>query len=81
MADISSTALLIDIEPLADEVGSRSRVYELIGKGELQAVKLGTSTKVLGESWRDFVKRLPPAQIKAPRSRSQKRDLTQSDAA
>lgn len=40
---------------------SRSRIYELIGDGKLQAVKDGAKTIVLANSLRQCVKSLPPA--------------------
>jgi hypothetical protein len=69
MSEFSHATLLVDIDALIPEVGSRSRVYELIGSGQIKAVKLGTSTKILAQSYRDFVDRLPPAQIAPPRPR------------
>lgn len=61
-----TTPLLADIEDLVPEIGSRSKVYELIGSGELKAVKIGTRTKIVMESFRAYVARLPEARIAPP---------------
>jgi excisionase family DNA binding protein len=43
---------------------SRSRIYELIASGRLQARKQGSRTVVLYDGLRQFVATLPPADIK-----------------
>jgi excisionase family DNA binding protein len=43
---------------------SRSRIYELLASGHLQARKQGTRTVVLFDGLREFVAALPPADIK-----------------
>lgn len=37
----------------------RTRLYELIGSGEIQAIKLGRRTLVRTNSLRDFIDNLP----------------------
>lgn len=54
-----------DIEPIAMRVPEacrylgigRSTLYALIGKGEIEVIKLGSSTLVLTQSLRDLVER------------------------
>ena len=43
---------------------SRSRIYELLGSGQLRAVKNGARTVILFDSLRKFVIGLPAAEIK-----------------
>jgi excisionase family DNA binding protein len=68
--DQHTTPLLADIDDIVPEIGSRSKVYELIGQGEIKAVKIGTRTKIVLASFHDYVARLPAAQISPPRKRS-----------
>ena len=58
---IAEIAPLNDIETTSFLTGGtgRSTVFDLISAGELDAVKLGRSTKVTGESIIRFVERLP----------------------
>lgn len=43
---------------------SRSRIYELLGSGQLRAVKDGARTVILFDGLRRFITTLPPARIK-----------------
>jgi excisionase family DNA binding protein len=54
---------LLSIPEAAAEVGSRTRVYELIGAGKLAAVKIGNRTRVTSESLSAFIASLPAAEI------------------
>ena len=45
----------------------RSRIYELIGAGTLEARKAGRRTLVMTDSLRAYLSSLPPASIRAPR--------------
>lgn len=68
-SDQQTTQLLADIEDIVPAIGSRSKVYELLGEGEIKAVKIGTRTKIVMASFHDYVARLPAAQISPPRRR------------
>jgi len=46
---------------------TRSRIYQLMGTGELQARKAGRRTLILGESLRNYLENLPAANIRAPK--------------
>ena len=46
---------------------SRTRIYELIGAGELEARKAGRATLVMTDSIDACLSKLPPAAIRAPR--------------
>jgi hypothetical protein len=60
---------LLTIAETVNEIGSRTKVYDLIGLGHLKAVKLGSRTRVVTESLQSFLASLPEAQIAPPRSR------------
>ena len=47
---------------------ARSRIYELVGTGHLEARKAGRRTLITGESLRQYIASLPPANIRAPRA-------------
>jgi hypothetical protein len=49
---------------------ARSRLYELMGRGELEARKAGKRTIITSESLRRYIESLPAANIRAPRSSS-----------
>jgi hypothetical protein len=52
-------------------------IYELIGAGQLRAVKSDGRTLVIVESLHEYINSLPPAQI-APRPRRKPQHLRQS---
>lgn len=60
---------LLSIAETAEIIGSRTKVYDLIGLNHLKAVKLGSRTRVVTESLEAFLASLPEAQIAPPRSR------------
>lgn len=62
--------LLADIEDIIPEIGSRSKVYELLGEGKIKAVKIGTRTRIVMESFREYVAGLPNAKISPPTKRT-----------
>ncbi len=39
---------------------SRTKIYELIGAGELKAIKIGRSTRIVATDLRDWIDSLPP---------------------
>jgi excisionase family DNA binding protein len=43
----------------------RTTIYELIGSGKLDARKVGRRTIITGESLRQYLEALPPANIRA----------------
>lgn len=45
----------------------RSRIYELIGEGTLEARKAGRRTLIMTDSLRAYLSTLPAATIRAPR--------------
>jgi hypothetical protein len=45
---------------------ARSRLYQLMGSGELVTRKAGKRTLITGESLRNYIDNLPPANIRAP---------------
>lgn len=61
---------LLNVNEAAAEIGSRTKVYELIGSGKLKAVKLGARTKIDSASLVEFIASLPPARIAPPRRRA-----------
>jgi hypothetical protein len=57
--------LLYTIEETKAETGQgRTKIYELIGDGILDARKIGKSTRITGESIERFVESLPKADIR-----------------
>lgn len=60
---------LLTIAETAEVIGSRTKVYELIGQDHLKAVKLGSRTRVVRESLDAFLASLPEAKIAPPRPR------------
>lgn len=48
----------------------RSRIYELIGTGTLEARKAGRRTLVMTDSLRAYLSTLPPASVRAPRQKA-----------
>lgn len=52
-----------------DLIGSRTKVYELIGLGKLRARKLGSRTRIEPESLEEYLGSLPVAEIAPPRMR------------
>jgi excisionase family DNA binding protein len=73
----------MNIEPLAFTIDrfcaftgiGRSKAYELISSGRLQAIKLGKRTLIRFEEARRFVDSLPPAeQLKEPASLAKTRE-------
>lgn len=61
---------LLTIAETAEIIGSRTKVYDLIGLDHIKAVKLGSRTRVIGESLEAFLASLPKAQIAPPRNRN-----------
>lgn len=57
--------MMTPIEPICVRVDEaarmlglgRTKLYELIGSGEITAIKLGKATRITTESLRDFVRR------------------------
>lgn len=47
---------------------ARTRIYELLGKGDLQGVKAGRRTLVTRASIERYLATLPPAEIRAPKA-------------
>ena len=47
---------------------SRSRLYLLLGAGEVEHRKLGRRTIVIARSLDDYIDRQPPASIRAPKA-------------
>lgn len=60
---------LLTIAETAEIIGSRTKVYDLIGLKHIQAVKLGSRTRVIAESLEAFLASLPEAKIAPPRPR------------
>jgi len=60
---------LMTITEVAEIIGSRTKVYDLLGQGMFKAVKIGSRTKVLGSSLQEFIDGLPPATIKPQKAR------------
>jgi hypothetical protein len=51
---------LLDFPAIRQDGGPhRSKAYELIAAGELEAVKVGTRTKITGRSWEAYKQALP----------------------
>jgi hypothetical protein len=48
----------------------RTRIYELIGAGVLDARKAGRRTIIMGDSLRAYLSTLPPASVRAPRQKA-----------
>ncbi len=48
----------------------RTTLYGLIGEGEIQARKCGRRTLILTGSLYDYLDKLPPATIRAPRQKA-----------
>ena len=49
----------------------RRTIYDLLGSGDLRAIKVGTKTLLDVEHGLDWLKSRPPAVIRAPRPRQQ----------
>lgn len=47
---------------------SRSRLYEILARGEIEARKAGKRTLIVAESLKSYVERLPPATFRAPQA-------------
>jgi excisionase family DNA binding protein len=53
---------LVKIEPACQYLGvGRSKIYELIREGKLEAVKIGKSARITTASLKSFVGSLPPS--------------------
>lgn len=61
---------LLTVAEAAEVIGSRTKVYDLIGEKHLRAVKLGSRTRIDAESLRVFLASLPEARIAPPRPRA-----------
>ncbi len=62
------TQIALTIEDAVKASGlARSRIYELMGKGELEARKAGRRTLIMGDSLRGYLENLPVAKIAAPK--------------
>ena len=60
--------LALTIEDAVKTSGlARSRIYELLGKGELEARKAGRRTLIMGDSLRTYLENLPSAVIAPPK--------------
>lgn len=61
----SNQIFSISIDDAARLTGiCRSRIYDLINAGSIDARKMGKSTLILGDSLRKFLENLPPARSK-----------------
>jgi excisionase family DNA binding protein len=59
------------LEAAAANTGlSRSRLYQLLGAGEIEHRKIGRRTMILSQSLVDFIQRQPPAKIAAPKAKA-----------
>jgi len=67
MNDLSAIAMTISGAVEASGI-TRTRLYELIGAGALEARKCGRQTLITAESLRRYIAELPPAQIRAPKA-------------
>jgi excisionase family DNA binding protein len=47
---------------------SRSRLYEILARGELEARKAGKRTLIVAASLKSYVENLPPATFRAPQA-------------
>ena len=47
---------------------SRTASYNALGRGDLKAIKVGTRTLIDVDAGLDWLRSLPPAQIRAPRA-------------
>jgi hypothetical protein len=47
---------------------SRTASYNALGRGDLKAIKVGNRTLIDVEAGLDWMRSLPPAQIRAPRT-------------
>lgn len=62
-----TTPLAYPIKDACAALGiSRSRIYELIGAGKLDARKAGRRTVITGESVKKYMATLPKAMMKPP---------------
>lgn len=43
---------------------SRTRLYNLLGDGEIVAIKVGRRTLIKADSLRDYINKMPPAIIR-----------------
>jgi hypothetical protein len=77
----ASTVSKMEVEPILCSIpqgcqmiacGTQS-MYDLIGAGQVQAVKRGTRTLLVVESLRAYAASLPLAQVAAPRERKPQR--------
>lgn len=66
---ITPLAFTIPTAVKASGIG-RTRMYELIGAGTIEARKAGTRTLVMTDSLRAYLSTLPPAAIRAPRQKA-----------
>lgn len=65
---------LVSIHDAGKIIGGvgRSKLYELIGAGEVEARKAGTRTVIVLASLRRYANSLPRAEISPPRARKRK---------
>ena len=67
----TNTTLAVTIPGATKMTGlSRSRIYELIGAGTLEARKAGRRTLVMTDGLRAYLSTLPAATIRAPHKRA-----------
>ena len=57
-SDQQTTQLLADIEDIVPAIGSRSKVYELLGEGEIKAVAYSADGKTIATAGTDETARL-----------------------
>jgi excisionase family DNA binding protein len=68
-AATSFTKLLLRPEEAADLLSvGRSKIYELIGTGELASVRIGASRRIPSEVLAEFVRQLSNPDSSSPRS-------------
>jgi excisionase family DNA binding protein len=62
-------SIAMTIETATEQSGlSRSRLYDLMGAGEIDSRKIGRRTMILSESLKNYIERQPRANIRAPKS-------------
>lgn len=62
------TPITYSIEDAVTASGlARSRLYALMGLGEIETRKIGRRTMILARSLADYIERQPPASIRPPK--------------
>lgn len=69
MSNTEVIAMTIDEAMRASGIG-RTRIYELMGRGEIAARKCGSRTLILGDSLRAYIANLQPADITTGRDKA-----------